>query len=116
MGTDRMVVVLTAMTFYDHKTEDIVAARFEELGLTAYGRTRPEAVLACKKLFNKFIHTHRNRGDIGKRLDKAGVEWYWSDEYPEDRPEYENTNRLFDNWVTPLQQPQSHKVQLAAAA
>ena len=35
MAEDRMVVVLTPMTFYDHLTEKVVAARLEELGLTA---------------------------------------------------------------------------------
>lgn len=116
MGTDRMVVVLTTMKFYTHKTEEVVAARLEELGLTAYGRTESEAALACKKLFNKFVHTHRDRGDIAERLNKAEVEWHWLDKYPDDGPEYENTNQLFDNWVTPLQRRRSATMPLAAAA
>ena len=90
--SDRMVVVLTPMSFYRHRSRDVFAARFKALGLTAYGYTEDEANAACKKLFNKFIHGHRERGTLEEILNRCEVEWYWEDEYPASKPSYENTN------------------------
>ena len=93
-----------------------MAARLRKLGLTAYGSTEAEAVLACKKLFNKFVHTYRARGEIEKRLDQVGVEWHWADEYPEDAPAYEDTNRLFNDWIDPYRQPLDNETPYPVAA
>ena len=112
-----MVVVLTPMSVLHHTEREIVAARLEALGLTAYGRNETEAIRACKELFNKFIHAYRARGKIAERLDHVGVEWYWEDEYPEGHPSYENTNDLLANkWVKRVQQPQNEDALYAAAA
>ena len=92
--SDKMVVVLTPMSFYRHKSRDVFAARFKALGLTAYGYTKDESIAACKKLFNKFIHGHRERGTLVEILNRCSVEWYWVDEYPASKPEFDNTNLL----------------------
>ena len=90
----RLVVVMAPLTLLTHKEREVTAARFEGLGLTAYGRTESEAILSLKKLFNKFIHFYRSAGQLKHRLNELDVEWYWADEYPEDLPHYEDTNDL----------------------
>ena len=90
--SDKMVVVLTPMRFYRHRNGDVFAARFKALGLTAYGYSQDESIAACKKLFNKFIHGHRERGTLVELLNRSGVEWYWEDEYPANKPKFDNTN------------------------
>lgn len=96
MDTNRMVVVTTPLTLVHHRKREVVAARFRELGLTAYGRTEFEAVLALKRLFNKFVHTYRESGQIEARLEQVGVRWYWADEYPDTLPPFEDTNELLE--------------------
>ena len=71
---------------------ELHAARFEDLGLTAYGATPDEAVAALKRMFNTFIHAHRRLGSLEDTLNQLGVNWYWADEYPSNCPPYENTN------------------------
>lgn len=99
MDTDRMVVVATPLTLIRHRDRDVVAARFRELGLTAYGRTESEAVLALKRLFNKFVRSYRESGQIEARLNQVGAKWYWADEYPDTLPPFEDTDELFGTWV-----------------
>lgn len=99
MDTDRTVVVTTPLTLVRHMDREVVAARFRELGLTAYGRTEFEAVLALKRLFNKFVRSYRASGQIEARLNQVNVTWYWADEYPQDLPPYEDTTGLFGTWV-----------------
>ena len=92
MSTTRTVVVLEKASVLSHSESNLFAARFENLGLTAYGQTESEAVLELKKLFNKFVRTYREAGQLECRLDQTGVEWYWADEYPADKPPFEDTN------------------------
>ena len=99
MDTNRKVVVTTPLTLVRHRERELVAARFRELGLTAYGRTESEAVLALKRLFNKFVRSYRESGQIEARLDQVGAKWYWADEYPDTLPPFEDTNELFGTWV-----------------
>ena len=100
MNTNRTVVVLENANLLRHGELGLFAARFEKLGLTAYGHTESEAVLELKKLFNKFVRVYREAGQIETRLEQAGVEWYWADEYPSDMPPFEDTNEMFSNpWL-----------------
>ena len=103
--SDRIVVVLTPMSFYRHRSRDVFAARFNALGLTAYGYSKDESAAACKKLFNKFIHGHRERGTLVDILNRCDVEWYWEDEYPADKPDYDNTNLALTTSTTPESPP-----------
>ena len=96
---DRQVVVMAKLSLVHHAERELVAARFRKLGLTAYGRTDSEAVLALKRLFNKFVRSYRASGQTQMRLAQAGVEWHWADEYPEDAPPFEDTNDLFEPWA-----------------
>ena len=83
------------LQFYHHVEKKLVAARFDKLGLTAYGSTEASASYAFKKLFNTFVHVLRDKGQIVERLDQAGVNWCWAEDYPDDLPKYEDTNQLF---------------------
>lgn len=128
MTEERLVVVLTPMSVFHHTEREIVAARLETLGLTAYGQDESEAIRACKELFNKFVHSYRDRGEIEERLNQVGVEWYWADEYPDGRPSFEDTNHLLANLLTSkwakakwakakgVLQPQSECAEFAVAA
>ena len=99
MESSPLVIVKVPLNIARHIEKELVAARFLELGLTAYGRTESEAVLSLKRLFNKFIHTYREWGTLEERLECLGVEWYWGYEYPSDGPPYEDTNDLFETWT-----------------
>lgn len=90
-SNSRTVVVVTRVTMIKlERREDVFAARFKSLGLTAYGHTTSEAMRNLKKMFNRFIHLHRNAGTLEARLEQAGVEWSWADEY---MGNYEDTNQ-----------------------
>ena len=91
-GADRLVVVISPVTtFYDGGWKTHVAA-FQELGLTSFGDTADKAVARLKTNFREFIHIHRNNGVLEDTLNGLNVRWHWADEYPEDGPEYEDTN------------------------
>ena len=94
MSRDEMVIVVTPLSVHRHRTQEVFAARLEELGLTAYGRTESVAVDRVKRMFNKFVTVHRQDGRLEKKLDHVGVEWYWKSEYPRDAQDYEDTNKL----------------------
>ncbi len=88
------VVVLLDITLYEER--DLHVARFRELGLTAYGQTKDEAVTALKKMFNVFIRTYRDSGQLEMRLDEVRTRWWYRGEYPADKgyPPVEDTNLL----------------------
>ena len=88
-----LVVVITRLAVHEHERIDGWVARFDKLALTAYGETRDGAIQNYKKLFNRFVHRHREIGQLEQRLDKSGVEWCWADQYD---AEYEDTNRIMD--------------------
>ena len=55
MNDNRMVVVVTrATTVRLESHDDVFAARFKKLGLTAYGHNKTEAMSNLKKLFNRY--------------------------------------------------------------
>lgn len=91
--TARLVVVISPVTtFYDAGWKTHVAA-FRKLGLMSFGDTADTAVSRLKENFREFIHVHRNQGVLEDTLNGLDVRWHWADEYPEDGPEYEDTNR-----------------------
>lgn len=93
MDTDeRTVVVICPVARAYNKKGELHAARFAALGLSSFGDTPAQAEQRLKKLFKTFIHTHRELGLLEQTLDELGVEWYWEDEYPADKPPYEDMN------------------------
>ena len=67
----------------------LTAARYEQLGLVAYGKDRAEAVSELKRVFNYIIRFHRERGQLPAYLERMGVNWTPASEYS---GRYENTN------------------------
>lgn len=93
MDTDeRTVVVICPVARAYNEKGELHAARFAALGLSSFGDTPAQAEQRLKKLFKTFVHTHRELGVLEQTLDELGVEWYWEDEYPAEKPPYENMN------------------------
>ena len=86
---EEKIVVLLTPSIYHHKDSGVRAARFEKLGLTAYGHSEDEALQSLKKLFNKFVRTYRASGQLGERLDQVSVEWHLAKDFEGD---YEDTS------------------------
>ena len=93
-GGGPLVVVITRLAVHEHDRIGGWVARFDQMALTAYGNTRDDAIENYKKLFNRFIHRHREIGQLEQRLNKSGVTWCWANQY---KAEYEDTNDLMDN-------------------
>ena len=89
---ERVVVVNLKCVFYVNAVDQLVAARCAELGLSAYGNTKEEATSNFKQLFNRCIHGYREKGKLADVLERSGLDWWWENEYPQDCPDYENTN------------------------
>ena len=93
MRTER-VMVLVPHEILSHSAEELVAARYPELGLTAYGRTHEAALASLKRLLRTCIRTHRSMGTLEAFLDshvdeESGSRWYWESEYPKGGPRVE---------------------------
>ena len=97
-GETGLVVVITELSVQRHERHDCYVARFDKLALTAYGDTREAAISNYKKVFNRFIHQHREAGLLKRRLDKSGVVWCQANEFS---GEYEDTNELTDEHADP---------------
>ena len=96
--TDGKVLVILTLSVARYENRDIVVARFEALGLTAYGRTEAYAVFVLKRMFNAFIRKHREWGNVEDRLNRARVAWCWDKERPPGL-QYEDTDDLVeDSW------------------
>ena len=78
------VVVVLDLKFYEKATPTSVAARFENLGLTAYGSDREEAESNLRRLFDQLINYYRNRGRLEQYLNRRGVEWAPEQDYAGD--------------------------------
>ena len=92
-ANDRLAVVISPVTMAYNEKGQLHAARFAELGLTSFGDTPGQALQRLKQLFKTFIHAQRKLGVLEQTLNDLGVEWYWEDEYPENKPAYENMNQ-----------------------
>ena len=88
------VAVSIRCAMYRDEEDASFAAHFIDFGLIARGQTEGEAVRRCKQLFNKFVYAYRSVGQLEMRLDQAGVQWWWLDDYPKELPEPENTDLL----------------------
>ena len=100
---ERQVVVMVEEKMYEIKESGVFAARYESMRLTAYGRTTSEASVNLRRLFNQEIKYFRQKGHLEGRLRRLGVEWFWKDQYPADRPAYEDTS-LPENSSTEVRQ------------
>lgn len=89
MDNIEKVVVLLTPSVYCHGESGVHAARFEKLGLSAYGNSEDEAMQTLKRLFNKFVRTYRASGQLEIRLKQANVEWYLASKF---EGEYEDTS------------------------
>ncbi len=83
------VIVLLEPTYYRNQDDDRFAARFPQLGLTSFGKTREEAMESLKRLFVTFVRVRRNNGTLEDFLTSAGVEWYPESKYPPGKGEVE---------------------------
>ncbi len=99
MSTLETVVVNVDVITLKRPNDDVIVARLPELGLTAYGLSAQDAEENVKRLFNRFIHGHRDAGTLESVLDRAGVDWFKREEYPSDQPAYEDTNLLFGDHI-----------------
>ncbi len=86
----RRVVVTVEEELSRHEASGTVAARYDALGLTAYGTTEDEASAELRRLFGRDVDYYRGKGLLERRLNLLGVEWCWADEYPADGPPYED--------------------------
>ena len=77
------VVALLEPTYMQNRDTGLFAARFRRLGLTAYGNTREEALSELKRLFSFFVRKHRENGTLESFLNKADIEWYHEENYPQ---------------------------------
>ncbi len=87
-------MVLVPVEILSHNAGEIFAARYPELGLTAYGRTHEAALASLKRLLRTCIRTHRSMGTLEEFLDshvdeRSGSRWYWESDYPSDGPRVE---------------------------
>ena len=90
----RKVVALVEIEVIENHSRGYIAGRIRALGLTGYGETPEDAMMRAKIMFKTFVHFHRENNTLKEYLDRSGVEWYWLDEYPADKPEYEDTDNL----------------------
>ena len=97
--TDRLVVVISTVTYKYNEEARLFAASFADMGLTSFGDTHSQAVCRLKSLFKTYIHALREFGVIEETLDRLGVKWFWEDEYPEGMPKYEDTNQPGPPWL-----------------
>lgn len=84
----RRVVVVVTPEIRQGATHSSVAARFDNLGLHAYGRSGEEAELNLRKLFAEDVAYYRKLNKLAEHLNRLGLEygkdWYWEDDYPAD--------------------------------
>ena len=88
--TQKKVVVNLEIVTIHYTDDDIFISTISELPLTSYGSNSKEAVENVKRLFGRFVRTHRQRGTLADILDRAGVVWYWEEAYPKDQMAYED--------------------------
>ena len=81
MQRERRVVVLVLLRLFERKDGKMMAARLNGLNLTSYGYSVKEAVRNVRLQYDTFIKKNRQMGTLEKVLNRAGVEWYWEDEY-----------------------------------
>lgn len=92
------VVVQVTPTFSHRIDGGMVAAHFEELGLTAYGDSEAMALGALKRLLRAHIGFLRTDGLLEKTLNLTGVDWNPLAEFKETGDEYEDLTMPERDW------------------
>ena len=87
-GETSAIVVTTNLSIEPRRDGKMFAARLEELGLTAYGRTTEGARDALLRLFNEWVNLHRSYGEdvLERRLDQLGAHYEPLDGYSGELP------------------------------
>lgn len=62
-----------------HRERGVFAARYRELGLTAYGNTEAEAEFKLDEVVRLFV-TKLPPKELERRLKQAGIRFYWESE------------------------------------
>ena len=118
MAKVRLVVVLVSPKMLTQRATGTHAARILPLGLTAYGKTRDEAMSKVKRMLVSAVAAHRELGTLELWLEHSGLNWFWEDEYKGALPvEYPDTSpspegksptvsrRIRDSWQN-IEEPQ----------
>ena len=95
------VVVTVRYRIHEDEEDNSFVCHFAGLGLIARGSTEEEAVARCKRLYTKFVTAYRSAGQLAMRLDQAGVQWHWLEDYPDDAPAPEFTYDSRDRSLVP---------------
>ncbi len=88
---DRLVVVTASVSVARYAQTQMFSARFADLGITSFGTSPEDAIAELKNHYRFFIDALREEGVLEQTLNDLGAQWWWADEYPEDKPPYENT-------------------------
>ena len=70
-------LILQVIHSTNEDIDTIYAARYRNLGLTAYGASEEEAKQNLSTLTNKFVTVLHRDGTLPNRLATAGVRSYW---------------------------------------
>jgi hypothetical protein len=92
MDTEPTVVVVLKPMFERYGKHALWAARFQDMGLTAYGMTQEQALDNLKHMFHLRIQALRRRGLVAAELSRLKARWSWERDYPEDWIPYEHAN------------------------
>jgi hypothetical protein len=79
--TPKVVVKFTPMVL-EHRSKRLFVARVKEIGLSAYGKTREDALTNLRDLFLRFVTDHRKAGTLSSVLEKSGLKWSWFKDHP----------------------------------
>lgn len=79
--SEERVVVLVKLDVLRKPSTNTFAARINQLGLTAYGKTHDEAVQKVKRMFAASVQAHRKSHSLTTWLDRSELEWHWESEY-----------------------------------
>ena len=80
----KVVVIVTLDTDYI-KDMGSWEGHMPDLGITAYGQSKDEAIQNTKKLFAYTVRAYRKIGFLGEWLDQSDVKWDWEPHYSGER-------------------------------
>ena len=114
MNKEGKVVVIVNERILVNKETGQFAARYDAMRLTAFGKTRDEAITKLKKLFKNEINYFREKGLLEKRLNKLGVKWCWESECTNELP-YQDTSRQVSGWEYAMSEKKGEALVVRAA-
>ena len=82
MDKDAPVHIVVTEAVYENSKTGEFAARYREVGMTAYGPTAEAAIANLKASLDQAIRRARERGVLEKWLDHIGVKWHWAHDEP----------------------------------